>query len=161
MMHLEWPWMVLALPLPWLLFRWRRPAQTGGAALYLPFVVALGTTEAKRASLSAGLRAVFALIWLLLVAAAMRPQWLGDPVPMPTTGRRLMLAVDVSGSMESRDMEGIASRLEIVQSVAGKFIEGRGGDQIGLILFGTQPYLQAPLSPDLTTVHRFLDEAVV
>ena len=48
-----------------------------------------------------------------------------------------------------------------MQRVAGQFIDGRHGDQVGLILFGTQPYLQAPLTPDLATVHRFLDEAVV
>ena len=160
-MHLAWPWMALMLPLPWLLFRLRRAAQSGGAAVYLPFVAALGTTSAGRAGGSLGLRVLFALIWILLVAAAVRPQWLGDPLPVPSTGRRLMLAVDVSGSMETRDMANGATRLEVVQSVAGRFIDGRGGDQVGLILFGTQPYLQAPLSPDLATVHRFLDDAVV
>lgn len=161
MMHIAWPWMALLLPLPWLLFRWRRPAQSGGVAVYLPFVAELGTTSAARASGSLGLRVLFALIWILLVAAAVRPQWLGDPLPVPTTGRRLMLAVDVSGSMQTRDMANDATRLEVVQSVAGRFIDGRGGDQVGLILFGTQPYLQAPLSPDLATVHRFLDDAAV
>jgi Ca-activated chloride channel family protein len=161
MMHLAWPWMALMLPLPWLLFRWRRAAQSGGAAVYLPFVTALGTTNPGRASGSFGVRVLFALVWILLVAAAVRPQWLGDPLPVPTTGRRLMLAVDVSRSMETHDMASDATRLEVVQSVAGRFIDGRGGDQVGLILFGTQPYLQAPLSPDLATVHRFLDDAVV
>jgi Ca-activated chloride channel family protein len=161
MMHIAWPWMVLLLPLPWLLYRVRQAAQSGGAALYLPFVSALGETSAARASGSLALKLLFALVWILLIAAAVRPQWLGDPLPVPTTGRRLMLAVDVSGSMQTRDMADDDSRLEVVQSVAGKFIDGRGGDQVGLILFGTQPYLQAPLSPDLATVHRFLDDAVV
>jgi Ca-activated chloride channel family protein len=104
---------------------------------------------------------IFAAIWLLLVAAAMRPQWLGEPVAMPTTGRRLLLAVDVSGSMATEDMAGGASRLRVVQTVAGSFIDGRQGDRVGLILFGTRPYLQAPLTADLGTVHRFLNEAVV
>jgi Ca-activated chloride channel family protein len=113
---------------------------------------------------AAGSRAgrwMFAAIWLLLVAAAIRPQWLGDPQPVPTTGRRLMLAIDVSGSMATEDMAGGESRLRVVQQVAGRFIDGRHGDRVGLILFGTQPYLQAPLSADLTTVHRFLNEAVI
>jgi Ca-activated chloride channel family protein len=161
MMHIAWPWMALMLPLPWLLSRWQRAAQSGGAAVYLPFVAELGTMHAPRASASLGLRVLFALIWIFLIAAAVRPQWLGEPLPVPTTGRRLMLAVDVSGSMQARDMANDATRLAVVQSVAGRFIEGRGGDQIGLILFGTQPYLQAPLSPDLATVHRFLDDAVI
>jgi len=104
---------------------------------------------------------VFAALWCLLVLAAMRPQWLGDPLPAPTTGRRIILAVDVSGSMSTQDMANNASRLQVVQQVAGKFIDGRQGDQVGLILFGTQPYVQAPLTQDLVTVHHFLDEAVV
>ncbi len=161
MMHIAWPWMALLLPLPWLLHRLRRAADTGGAAVYLPFVSALGSVNAGRVGSTLTLRVLFSLIWLLLVAAAMRPQWLGDPLPVPTTGRRLLLAIDVSGSMQTRDMAGNATRLDVVQAVAGKFIDGRDGDQVGLIVFGTQPYLQAPLSPDLATVHRFLDDAVI
>jgi Ca-activated chloride channel family protein len=80
---------------------------------------------------------------------------------VPTTGRRLLLAVDVSGSMATQDMAGGLSRLQVVQRVAGEFIRHRHGDQVGLILFGTRPYLQAPLTTDLGTVDRFLDEAVV
>jgi Ca-activated chloride channel family protein len=82
-------------------------------------------------------------------------------VALPTTGRQLLLAVDVSGSMAAKDMAEGASRLQVVQQVAGHFIEGRKGDRVGLILFGTKPYLQAPLTADLNTVHRFLDDAVV
>jgi Ca-activated chloride channel family protein len=72
-----------------------------------------------------------------------------------------MLAIDTSGSMATEDMAGGASRLRVVQSVAGRFIDGRHGDRVGLILFGTEPYLQAPLTADLATVHRFLNEALV
>jgi Ca-activated chloride channel family protein len=160
--HLAWPWMALLLPLPWLRYMLSSPAQPRGAAIFMPLAASLAGADARPTSRSAGYgRFVFAVIWLLLVAAAMRPQWLGDPVPVPTTGRRLMLAVDVSGSMATEDMAGGATRLRVVQTVAGRFIDSRGGDRVGLILFGTQPYLQAPLTSDLTTVHRFLNEAVV
>jgi Ca-activated chloride channel family protein len=119
-------------------------------------------TSATSASRNWRLRRIlFALIWLLLVVAAVRPQWLGDPIALPTSGRRLLLAVDVSGSMAAKDMAEGASRLQVVQEVAGHFIDGRKGDRVGLILFGTQPYLQAPLTADLATVHRFLDDAVI
>lgn len=162
MIHLAWPWMALLLPLPWLRYVLSSPAQPRGAAIFMPMAAGLADSDARPTSRSSSYgRLVFAAIWLLLVAAAMRPQWLGDPVPMPTTGRRLMLAVDVSGSMATEDMSGGATRLRVVQSVAGHFIEGRRGDRVGLILFGTQPYLQAPLTADLNTVHRFLNEAVV
>ncbi|MFI4888964.1 MAG: VWA domain-containing protein [Steroidobacterales bacterium] len=161
MIQLAWPWMALLLPLPWLHYRLRGVAAPASAAIFLPFATALGATSGKRASSGTARHVLFAALWILLVLAAMRPQWLGDPLPTPTTGRRIILAVDVSGSMSTPDMANNASRLQVVQQVAGKFIDGRQGDQVGLILFGTQPYVQAPLTQDLVTVHRFLDESVV
>jgi len=161
MIHFAWPWLVLLAPLPWLHYRARSPAEPRGAAVFLPFLTALPASAAKAPSSGRAARFIFASLWLLLLVAAMRPQWLGDPEPVPTTGRKLLLAVDVSGSMATPDMGGATTRLQAVQEVAGRFIDGRHGDQVGLILFGTQPYLQAPLTPDLQTVHRFLDEAVV
>ncbi len=162
MIHVAWPWMLLCLPLPWLLARWLPPAQPQGVALFLPFAATVAD-----AALPVGRpvprprKLLFALVWLLLVLAAIRPQWLGDPEAVAATGRRLLLAVDVSGSMANQDMAGGATRLQVVQKVAGDFIRRRHGDQVGLILFGTRPYLQAPLTPDLNTVDQFLDEAMI
>jgi Ca-activated chloride channel family protein len=153
--------MGLLAPLPLVIYRLRRAAEPGGSALFLPFVSVLGTSAASVDRSSNLRRLLFGLIWLLLVIAAVRPQWLGDPVALPTTGRRLLLAVDVSGSMAEEDMAQGASRLQVVQQVAGHFIDGRKRDRVGLILFGTRPYLQAPLTTDLATVHRFLDDALV
>jgi len=160
-MHLAWPWMLALLPVPWLLYRLRAAAEAGGAALFVPFTAVVdgpavgGATTISRGGWS------FAAIWLLLIGAAARPQWLGAPVPVTGRAREVMLAVDVSGSMSTADMGSGATRLQAVKRVAGHFIDEREGDRIGLILFGTQPYLQAPLSSDLATVHHFLDESVV
>jgi Ca-activated chloride channel family protein len=102
--------------------------------------------------------------WLLLVLAAARPQWVGDPVALRITGRDLMLAVDLSGSMKRRDLQigkEWVTRLDVVKQVAGEFIERRDGDRIGLILFGTRAYLQAPLTFDRPTVRILLQEAVI
>jgi len=154
--------MLLLLPLPWLLARLLPPLRPQGAALFLPFAAGVGTAVLPGTSSGPRLRRLlFALIWLLLLLAAVRPQWLGDPQPVPTTGRRLLLAVDVSGSMATQDMAGGYSRLQVVQKVAGDFIQRRHGDQVGLILFGTRPYMQAPLTADLDTVHQFLQEAMI
>ena len=161
MIQIAWPWMAAIAPLPWLHYRWRRRAEPAGVALFLPFADALVAPSGQIAATGRWRVALFAVLWLLLVAAAVRPQWLGEPLPAPTTGRRIILAVDVSGSMNTRDMANNESRLQVVQQVAGQFIDGRQGDQVGLILFGTQPYVQAPLTPDLETVHRFLAEAQV
>lgn len=161
MIHFAWPWMALLLPLPWFRYVSSSPAQPRGTAIFVPMAASLAGAGSGTTARSSYGRFIFAAIWVLLIVAAMRPQWLGDPIPIPTTGRRLMLAVDVSGSMATEDMAGGATRLRVVQSVAGRFIQGRKGDRVGLILFGTQPYLQAPLTADLATVHRFLNEAVV
>src|ERR1700761_5823301 len=160
--HLAWPWMALLLPLPLLLYLLRRAAEPRGSTVFVPMAMSLSAAPAT--NVVAGSRAarwIFTAIWLLLIAAAVRPQWLGEPQPVATTGRHLMLAIDVSGSMATEDMAGGLSRLRVVQEVAGRFIDGRRGDRVGLILFGTQPYLQAPLTADLATVHRFLNEAVI
>jgi Ca-activated chloride channel homolog len=159
MFHLAWPWMALLLPLPWLMLRLRRTAQPGGSALYLPFAASIEAPTAI-ATRPSCVPALLTAVWALLVLAAMRPQWLGQPLPVPARGREIMLAIDCSGSMATQDMGG-ASRLEVAQIVAGRFIDQRRGDQIGLILFGTRPYLQAPLTGDVSTVHQFLDKAVV
>jgi Ca-activated chloride channel family protein len=162
MIHFAWPWLALLAPLPWLHYRLRSAAAPQSGAVYLPFLDTIGApaaTDALGASRRA--HAGFAALWVLLVLAALRPQVLGEPLPVPTTGRQMLLAVDVSGSMATPDMGDGLTRLQSVQRVAGQFIDGRHGDQVGLILFGTQPYLQAPLTPDLATVHRFLNEALV
>lgn len=158
MIHIAWPWMLLALPLPWLLARCLPPVKPQGSALFMPFAAGIDAPPELRAR---KYKLLFVLIWLLLIAAAIRPQWLGDPLPAPTTGRRLQLAVDVSGSMATQDMNGDDTRLMVVQKVAGEFIRHRQGDQLSLILFGTRPYLQAPLTDDLATVGQFLREAMI
>jgi Ca-activated chloride channel family protein len=75
-----------------------------------------------------------------------------------------MLAVDLSGSMQTPDMrsgDDAVSRLTAVKAVAGDFIQRRAGDRLGLILFGDQAYLQAPLTLDRHTVLTLLDEAQI
>lgn len=166
-LHFEWWWALLALPLP--LLAWLAPpvSESHQVALKLPNVEQLspwlGQTggRAKRAGLA---RLLALLAWLLLVIAAARPQWVGEPVELPASGRDLMLAVDISGSMEERDAEirgQAVSRLEAVQRVAADFIRRREGDRLGLLLFGERAYLQAPLSLDRETVAALLLDASV
>ena len=168
MIHFEWPWLVLLLPLPWLARRLLQPAlRPREAALRVPFLrdfidVQTGPGLARRRPHWPLLLA--ALAWVLLVGASMRPEWLGDLVDIPVSGRDLMLAVDLSGSMQEEDftLNGRdVDRLTATKYVAGEFIERRVGDRIGLILFGEQAYLQAPLTFDRDTVRTFLDESAI
>lgn len=167
MFEFAWPWVFLIAPLPWLLCRVLPPADSGEAALKVSFLAELESLSGRRARLRLPnwrQQAPFVLLWLLLLIAGARPQWVGEPLPLPTSGRDLLLAVDVSGSMEYADMEweGEAiSRLALVKRLFGQFIEGRRGDRVGLILFGSQAYLQAPLTFDRQTVRTWLDEAMI
>jgi Ca-activated chloride channel family protein len=104
------------------------------------------------------------LAWCCLVAAAARPQWLGEPVSIPNEAREMMLAVDLSGSMETKDMlvnGRQVDRLVMIKSVLADFIERRLGDRLGLILFADTAYLQAPLTFDRATVKTLLNESVI
>lgn len=167
MFEFAWPWIFLLAPLPWLMRMLLPPADSGDAALRVSFLDELQQISGRRAraTLSDWRRqAPLALLWLLLLTAAARPQWVGEPLPLPASGRDLLLAVDVSGSMEYADMywDGEPlSRLDLVKRLFGDFIENRRGDRVGLILFGSQAYLQAPLTFDRHTVRTWLDEALI
>ena len=103
-------------------------------------------------------------LWLLLLLAAARPVWVGEAIELPNSGRDLMLAVDISGSMTIEDMalaDQMVSRIRAVKEVGSRFIEQREGDRLGLILFGSNAYVQSPLSFDTATVRRFLLEAQI
>jgi Ca-activated chloride channel family protein len=168
MIELVWPYVLLLAPLP-LLVRLLVPARRAQqAALVVPDVGhfrpdATAGTGIRRRRWPWRLLALW-LIWLALLGAAARPQWTGDPVSLPTTGRDLMLAVDISGSMGTEDMQlgnRLVNRLTVVKNVVSEFVEERQGDRVGLILFGTNAYLQAPLTFDLASVNRLLTEAPV
>ncbi len=131
----------------------------------LPFYNALHAAQEDRRFAAHRWRLLLASIaWLLLVCAAARPQLIGEPLALPVSGRDLLLAVDISGSMETADMQlgrQVTDRLTAVKAVAGEFIERREGDRLGLILFGEQAYLQTPLTFDRQTVRTLLNEAAI
>ena len=168
MLDFQWPYAFLALPLPWLM-RWWLPAvpRSEDAALRVPFLRDFelpASTAAPGKFRSRWPWALALLAWVALVTAATRPLWLGELVDLPVSGRDLMLAVDLSGSMQEEDFvigNTAVDRLTATKRVAGEFIDRRVGDRIGLILFGEQAYLQAPLTFDRTTVHTLLDESVI
>jgi Ca-activated chloride channel family protein len=168
MFEFAWPWIVLLAPLPWLLRALLPPADSGEAVLKVSFLDELQDLSGQHArggSLPAWRQQLpFMLVWLCLLLAAARPQWLGERLPIPASGRDLLVAVDVSGSMDYPDMQWqdqSISRLGLVQRLFGEFIEQRRGDRVGLILFGSQAYLQAPLTFDRRTVRTWLEEARV
>jgi len=167
MFELAWPWVFALLPLPWLARQLLPAADSGEPVLKVSFLDELEGLAGRRARLNLPTwrqQAPFVLVWLLLLCAAARPQWLGEPLPVAASGRDLLVAVDVSGSMDFPDMrwdDEDVSRLTLVKQLMGDFLQAREGDRVGLILFGSQAYLQAPLTFDRRTVRSFLDEAQI
>jgi Ca-activated chloride channel family protein len=167
MFQIEWPWALLLIPLPLLVY-YAFPAGTPQqqAALRVPAIedFRLGVMSTHEVKPGRWRQWISLLAWLLLVFAASRPQWLGESIAFPISGRDLMLAVDLSDSMRTGDfvIEGEqVNRLQATKLVASQFIERRHGDRLGLILFGTQAYLQTPLTFDSKTINRLLQESAI
>lgn len=167
MIHFDWPWVALFLPLPFILRYLLKPVEAENeAALRVPFLSEFNSDfkSQHKVDVKRKLLLLAILAWCCLVAAGTRPLWLGDFVEIPVSGRDLMLAVDLSKSMIEEDFivdDKLVNRLYATQAVAGEFIERRVGDRLGLILFGEQAYLQTPLTFDRTTVRALLDESAI
>ncbi len=163
-----WPWWIVLLPLPWLVRQLLPPAPQQ-APLNAP---TLFDTAGKSHMTDKPVRQVGRhpiplwawLLWVLMVLAAMRPVWYLTPTPFIQQGRDMMLAVDLSGSMEKQDMRlhgQIVSRLAVVKEVVRDFIQQREHDRVGLVVFGSQAFLISPLTHDLNTVKTQLQEAQI
>jgi len=163
MLSWQWPWLILLAPLPWVLRNVLPATRDTKAAIKVPFFHALLKSEASISSSSYVLAIAVNLIWFLLLLAIMRPVWFGDTVSVPSEGRDLMLAVDLSDSMKTDDMlvdSNYVTRIVALKKVVGEFIQRRAGDRIGLILFGQRSYLITPLTFDHRSVRVQLDEAL-
>jgi len=164
MISLYWPWLLAALPLPLLVYWLPAKQRSASAALKMPLLINIDTPVSSQKDNKKTSLLVLSLIWVLTVLAASRPQWLGEPIDIPTQGREMMIAVDLSGSMQIEDMNlngNTVDRLTMLKSVLGKFIDRRTGDRLGLILFADDAYMQTPMTFDRKTVKQMLDEAVL
>ncbi len=162
---LHWPWLLCLLPLPFFVRGFTKAQQHQQAALYFPAIETLLTAQdGQNISIKKTERASWWLwlIWLCLVIAATRPQWYGEPISTPTSGRDLLLVVDISGSMQTQDMElngEPVQRIDAIKKVVSDFAKRREGDRVGLVLFGSKAYLQTPLTFDHATLVQQLQEA--
>lgn len=163
-------WTLVFLPLPWIIRRFVKPVSKQQSPLVAPQIMARVAEQMPQNKIiedsqqKARIPLLFILLWGLLILASMRPIWYLNPTPFEVSGKELMLAVDLSGSMRKEDMYlggDDVNRLVAVKSVVSEFIEQRKGDRIGLIVFGTQAFLQSPLTYDLQTVKTLLNETEI
>ncbi len=166
MIQFAWPYIFLLAPLPWVVYK-LLPASNfnRNAPLKVPELADFSGFNYPSPKAINHIKTLLALVfWLALLTAAARPQWVGKIVDIPQSGRDLMLAVDLSGSMQTEDFQLNGKRLDRLTAskrVAGEFIDKREGDRIGLILFGSRAYIQTPLTFDLETVKQLLMESAV
>ncbi len=160
-----WPWLLLALPLPWLARRLLPVARSASAALRVPYGARLDAIAGGSGFARGGHAAWWLWLgWLLLCVAAARPQQLGEAVQPPQSGRDLMLAVDLSGSMGEEDMtlgNAVVDRLTAAKAVIADFLDRRAGDRVGLLVFGQKAYALTPLTLDRESVRQQLRDSVV
>lgn len=165
------PWFALLLPLP-LLLRWLLPAfkekSDEAAKICFPAVHRLKNvfpaSQAIKNKTNSFFFSLLLLIWILLIVALMQPENVDQFRQVKNKGYDLMLAVDISASMQALDFstsDKIISRLDVTKEVVGNFIKGRQGDRLGLILFGQNAYLHVPLTLDTVSVNRMLNDAVL
>lgn len=172
MISLTFPWALLALPFPFLVFRFLPPHREQVPALRFPFFRRIaetaGTTPGPGAVVLSRSRLqmiIAALVWCLLCLALARPERIGDAVEETRSARDVVLAIDISGSMDTRDFRTPdgepKQRLAAVRDVVDSFVTGREGDRMALIVFGTKAYVQAPLTEDLETITTLLGQTEV
>ena len=168
MLELAHPWALLLLPLPALVW-WLAPAQRERvSAMRVPFfqqIAAAAGSDARAGAVVMRRRwlqlLVATLVWVLLVAGLAKPEWVGEPIVRTEAARDIMLALDLSGSMDYVDFPGEegqdVSSFEAVQRVVDRFVADRESDRIGLIVFGTKAYVQLPFTRDLETASALVD----
>lgn len=172
MITLEAPLALLLLPVPWLLWRYAPPHRQRVPSLRFPFFRQIaGAVDAQvRPGAVVLTRARFQLVagvvaWALIVLALARPERLGEPVEISKAARDVVLAIDISGSMDTVDFESAGGetlqRLAAVRGVVTDFVAEREGDRMALIVFGSRAYLQSPLTEDLETITALLERTEV
>ncbi len=172
MLTLAYPWLLLAMPLPALVWWLVPPYRETRPGLVVPFLDRLAREAGQRPTQDAVVSSAgrwrwltIWFCWLCALVALARPQLLEPPVTRSVPMRDLLLAVDLSGSMGTRDFQdakgNTVDRLAAVKEVLDDFLAKRKGDRVGLIFFGSAPFVQAPFTEDLDVCRELLDEAQV
>ncbi len=165
MFSLASPLALLLLPLPFLVARFMPAAQSGSGAMVVPLSIAGGLGSAGAAAIAGtGRRLLPVLLWLALVFAIAGPRLVSPSPVLPSSDRDIVLALDLSGSMERKDFEldgKPARRLDSVKRVAVDFVRGRAGDRIGLVIFSEKAFFATPMTYDVEAVARSIEQATI
>lgn len=172
MLNFAYPWLFLLLPLPLLASRVLPAYREPRHPVRVPFLELLSRLAGEEASSAGAIyrripqqKVMIVVVWIGLITALARPQWMDDPIVKELPMRDLLVAVDLSGSMETRDFTdsggAVTDRLTAARQVLDDFLSRRDGDRVGLVFFGSAAYVQAPFTEDLDVVRSLMEEAQV
>ncbi|MEJ8859735.1 VWA domain-containing protein [Variovorax robiniae] len=171
MYQLEFPWLLALLPLPLLVWWLMPPYREESASVRLPFFGEVASAAGLKPAPGAVVprthwlqKVIAPIAWVLVLLALARPQFVEPPIEKVQPARDLLLALDLSQSMDARDYkrpDGTAiARVDAVRQVVQDFVTRRKGDRIGLVVFGDAPYPQAPFTMDHALVQTMLGEMI-
>ena len=174
MFNFQWPYFIFLLPLPWViiyLYRLINNNHLHNKAIHglkLPFYDELlqisNQSAFNQRSYYFNFRSLLTLIfWISFITALMRPIWFGEPIQLPLPTHNIMLAIDISGSMQADDMSATKqlTRLDVVKQIGHQFIDQRAADKIGLVFFGSAAFASSPLTLDQESLHSFLEKTQI
>lgn len=171
MYTLDYPWLLLLLPVPILVWWLLPPYREQTPAVRIPFfdditkAAGIDASEGSVVPRANLLQKIIAPIcWMLVLLALARPQFVEPPIEKTEPQRDLLLALDLSQSMDTKDFRdpqgNVHARVDAVKTVVADFIDKRPNDRLGLIAFGDAPYPLAPFTMDHGTVRMMLADTL-
>lgn len=168
--ELTYPWLLLLLPLPLLIIRFAKTYKTKQTAIKVPFFQTLLQSLKEQPNEGASMltprlwqKIILVLTWCCLVLAMAKPTQLSAPQLREQMGRDVMIALDLSGSMNETDFVDEAgnkiSRIKAAKQVLQDFSATRHGDRLGLILFADAAFLQTPFTADIPVWQTLLAQS--
>lgn len=170
MISFNYFWLLALIPLPWILSRLFPAFVETRQALNVPFLQRLEELSGSKANEGSSIlrasrfqKILVSIVWIMVVSALARPQWIGDAQRKTIASRDILLAIDLSGSMDAQDFKAPSGedidRLTAVKMVVDDFLTRREGDRIGMIAFGSAAFVQTPFTEDIEICRTLLDEA--
>ncbi len=168
MFEFSYPWVLVLITLPFIINRLPWYYISKRSALRISFkedIDAAGRSKSEVSGISSASllqKILFIFIYLMVIIALAKPQYIGAPLSKEISQREVLVSIDLSGSMATKDFKDkngtSIDRLEAVKMVLGDFFKARKGEKIGLILFGNAAFVQAPFTQDLTALEHLLSE---
>ncbi len=171
MFEFTYPWVFVLIVLPFIINRLPLYYISKRSALRVSFKEDIDAVNRDKSEISGisnatmGQKILLVLLYLLILITLAKPQYIGKPLTQEISQREVLVSIDLSGSMQTKDFKDangtLINRLDALKMVLGNFFKARQGEKIGLILFGNSAFVQAPFTQDLNALEHLLSELKV